>query len=135
VHVAIDTSGSISSVDVRDFLSEVKGIMDQFVDYRVTVWCFDTQTYTVWEFTPDNEDELENFVPEGGGGTLFECNWDMMKAEGIMPSTFIMFTDLYPGRSYGDPDYCDTVFLAKGNPNGQAPFGVTVHYEKQKIHA
>ena len=135
VHVAIDTSGSISATDIRDFLGEVKGIMDQFVDYRVTAWCFDTQTYTVWEFTPDNEDELENFEPEGGGGTFFECNWDMMKAEGIVPSTFIMFTDLYPGGGYGDPDYCDTVFLAKGNPHGQAPFGVTIHYEKQESNA
>lgn len=131
VHVAMDTSGSISATDIRDFLSEVKGIMDQFSDYKLTVWCFDTRTYTINEYTPDNEDELEEFEPEGGGGTLFECNWEMMKEEGILPSTFIMFTDLYPGNGYGDPDYCDTVFLAKGNPTGVAPFGVTIHYEKE----
>lgn len=135
VHIAIDTSGSISATDIRDFLSEVKGIMDQFSDYKLTVWCFDTRTYTIHEYTPDNEDELEEFVPEGGGGTLFECNWEMMKEEGILPSTFIMFTDLYPGHGYGDPDYCDTVFLAKGNPNGNAPFGVTIHYEKESKKA
>lgn len=130
VHIAIDTSGSITNDDIRDFLSEVKGIMDQFTDYKVTVWCFDTATYTIHEYTPDNEDELEEFESEGGGGTTFECNWEMMKENDILPSTFIMFTDLYPSGGYGDPDYCDTVFLAKGRPNHEAPFGVTIHYEK-----
>jgi len=130
VHIAIDTSGSISAQDIKVFLSEVKGIMDQFSDYKVTAWCFDTKTYTIHTFTPDTEDELEDFQPEGGGGTLFECNWEMMKEHGMIPSTFIMFTDLFPGNTYGDPDYCDTIFLAKGRPGHEAPFGVTVHYEE-----
>lgn len=128
VHVAIDTSGSITAQDIQAFLSEVNGIMEQFQDYELTVWCFDTCTYRMWKFTPDGADRIEDFEPEGGGGTLFECNWDMMKSEGILPSQFVMFTDGMPAAGWGDPNYADTVFVIKDNPNAQAPFGVTVHY-------
>ena len=130
VHVAIDTSGSIWEDDIRAFLAEVRGIMDQFSDFKIVAWCFDTKTYDIHEYTPDNEDEIEDFVVKGGGGTLFECNWDMMKEEDIIPDTFIVFTDGCPFGSWGDPDYADTIFLIKGNPNREAPFGVTVHYEQ-----
>lgn len=131
VHIAIDTSGSISQGDIRAFLSEVRGIMEQFSYFKVSVWCFDTTTYDIHEYTPDNEDEIEDFKVQGCGGTLFECNWEMMKKNDILPNTLILFTDLMPFGSYGDPDYCDTIFLSKGNPNKEAPFGITLHYEKQ----
>ena len=51
----------------------------------------------------------------GGGGTDFVCNWEMMKENDIEPDQFIMFTDGEPFRSWGDPDYCDTLFLIKNN--------------------
>lgn len=130
VHIAIDTSGSISSNDIMAFLSEVKGIMDQFSDFEITVWCFDTETYTVTKYDNYNSDELSEFECEGCGGTDYMCNWEMLKAEGIVPDTLILFTDGWPFGSWGDPDYCDTVFLIKDNPRAQAPFGATVHYEE-----
>ena len=42
-----------------------------------------------------------------------------------------MFTDGYPCGDWGDPDYCDTVFIIHDNPNTEAPFGVTAHYEDE----
>lgn len=130
VHIAIDTSGSISHADIKDFLGEVKGIMEQFGEFKIVVWCFDTKTYTVHEYTMDNEYDLDEFQPEGGGGTDFIVNWKMMQDNDIMPDTFIMFTDGYPYGSWGDPDYCDTVFVVKGNKTVTAPFGATVIYEE-----
>lgn len=130
VHIAIDTSGSISQADIAAFLGEVKGIMDQFADFEITVWCFDTLTHTVRTYDSYNSDELEQFAVEGGGGTDYECNWHMLKSEGIVPNTLILFTDGWPFGGWGDPDYCDTVFLIKDNPRAQAPFGTTVHYEE-----
>lgn len=129
---AIDTSGSISHEMIREFLSEIKGIMEQFAQFDIRVWCFDTSTYTVWRWTEDNCDEMDEFYPEGGGGTDFKVNWDMMKANDIEPDQFIMFTDGYPWDSWGDPDYQENmVFLISGN-KGQdivAPFGITLYYE------
>ena len=39
------------------------------------------------------------------------CNWNYMKDNGIEPKRFIMFTDGMPWDTWGDPDYCDTVFV------------------------
>ena len=43
---------------------------------------------------------------------------------------FIMFTDGYPWGSWGDENYCDTLFVVKGNERAESPFGQTVIYEK-----
>lgn len=128
LHIAVDTSGS-TYMDLPTFLGEIRGIMEQFSDFKVTIWCFDTKTYTVHEFTPDNVYDMDDFQIEGLGGTDFACNWKMMKEAGMIPETFLMFTDLEPFGSYGDPWYCDTIFLVRGNPGKEAPFGVTLHYE------
>jgi hypothetical protein len=58
------------------------------------------------------------------------ANWEYMKDIGLQPKKFIMFTDLYPGGEWGDADYCDTLFVGKGNDHTEAPFGQTVHYDK-----
>jgi len=42
----------------------------------------------------------------------------------------IMFTDGYPCGDWGDPDYCDTIFIDKGNTQAEPPFGQTIIYEK-----
>ena len=129
--LALDASGSISEEMCREFLSEVRGIMDQYKDFRIHLWTFDTAVFNPQIFTPDNADELEDYVLGSGGGTDFDCNWEYMKAEGIEPKKFIMFTDGYPYDSWGDPDYCDTVFLINNRyeRNIEAPFGLTVAYE------
>ena len=49
--IAMDASGSIGQDDATDFLSEVKGIMDQFGQYRIRIWSFDTAVYGYDEFT------------------------------------------------------------------------------------
>jgi predicted metal-dependent peptidase len=130
VAIAIDMSGSIGLEDARVFLSEVKGIMDQYEDFNVKIWCFDTEVYSYAEFSQDNSDELLNYEPKGGGGTEFMVNWDFMKEQGIEPKKFVMFTDGYPWGSWGDENYCDTLFIVKGNTSAEAPFGQTVIYEK-----
>jgi predicted metal-dependent peptidase len=129
--LALDASGSISEEMCREFLSEVRGIMDQYKDFTIHLWSFDTAVFNPQIFTPDNADELEDYVLGSGGGTDFDCNWEYMKAEGIEPKKFIMFTDGYPYDSWGDPDYCDTVFLINNRyeRNIEAPFGLTVAYE------
>jgi predicted metal-dependent peptidase len=131
VAISIDMSGSIGEEDATVFLSEIKGIMDQYEDFRINLWCFDTEIYNWKQITHDEAHELEEYVPEGGGGTDFEVNWTFMEENGIAPKKFIMFTDGYPCGGWGDEDYCDTIFIVKGNTQAQAPFGQTVIYEKE----
>ncbi len=130
VAISMDMSGSIGQEDAKIFLSEVKGILDQYEDFKVNLWCFDTEIYNHKEISQDNAYDLEDYEPQGGGGTMFEANWDFMKEQGIVPKKFIMFTDGYPCGSWGDEDYCDTIFIVRGNTGAEAPFGQTVIYEK-----
>lgn len=130
VCVSMDQSGSISSEDSKAFLTEIKGIMEQFDEYRVTVWCFDTEIYNMQTFTSDNIDDIMNYEPMGGGGTDFMCNWEFMKENNIEPKKFIMFTDGMPCGEWGEEEYCETVWIIKGNPNCEPPWGIWAHYEQ-----
>jgi len=132
VCVSIDASGSMSEGMLRDILSEVKGIMQSFDDFKLQVWSFDTEVYGHTVFTPDNIDEIDTWDLQGGGGTMFECNWEFMKENDIAPKFFIMFTDGYPGSGWGDEDYCDTLFVIHGNTTIEAPWGQTAYYELSK---
>lgn len=131
VAIAIDMSGSIGSEDATAFLSEIKGIMDQYEDFKINLWCFDTEIYNHQEVSQDNSHDLLEYEPQGGGGTDFDVNFQFMMDNDIQPKKFIMFTDGYPCGSWGPEDYCDTIFIVKGNTNAEAPFGQTVIYEKE----
>ena len=128
IAVSMDMSGSISDEQARDFLSEVKGIMDQYSSYKIDVWTFDTKVYNHVIYTEDNSEDIVNYEIYGGGGTMFDCVWNYMKENGIIPRKLIMFTDMYAFDSFGDPDYCDTIFINHGRPGFEAPFGITVPY-------
>lgn len=131
VSVCIDMSGSISDAMARDFLSEVKGIMEEYKDFKLDLWCFDTEIYNYQKFTGDTADEINDYKCMGGGGTDFDVNYQFMKDNDINPKKFIMFTDGYPCGSWGDEDYCDSLFIIHGNDSIIAPFGQTAHYESK----
>ena len=129
ISVGIDMSGSISDHQAKDFISEIKGIMDEYKDFKVNLWCFDTEVYNYAEFTGDNKDDLLTYEIKGGGGTDFEANWEFMKEQGITPKRFIMFTDGYPCGDWGDEDYCETLFVIHGNDTISPPFGQVAYYK------
>jgi predicted metal-dependent peptidase len=129
----IDSSGSMLDDMLRDLCSEVKGIMEQYTNFTLRLCFFDTDTYTIHEFDSSNIDEIHDIEIEGGGGTEFDCMFDRLKAEDIVPQKLIVFTDGYPWGSWGDEDYCDTLFIVHGAGYGGrtpvAPYGVTVQYK------
>lgn len=130
--VSIDMSGSIGDEQAKDFLSEIKGIMEEYKDFKIKVWCFDTEVYNEADFDGYNMDTFMDYEPTGGGGTEFMVNWEYMKEHQIQPKKFIMFTDGYPYGSWGDELYCDTVFIIHGNNTIVPPFGEYAYYEEVK---
>ena len=127
--VMVDMSGSISERQGRDFISEVKGIMETFEDYRIHIGCFDTEVYNMQMYTADNLEDISEYKLAGGGGTDFDCFFDFFKKEEIEPKKLVVFTDGYPGGSWGDPNYCDTVWVIHGDKNPNPPFGVWALYD------
>jgi len=128
VFVAIDASGSMTEEMLRDLLSEVKGICTTFRDFVVDVVTFDTEVYDHQRFTPENIDDIDKYPCNGGGGTAFEAVWEYLKRNGIEPHRLVVFTDGLPGGTWGDPDYCDTLFIIHTTKN-MPPFGIGVEYE------
>lgn len=132
VDVAIDMSGSISTKQAQAFLGEIAGMMESFDGYKVHVFCFDTEIYNPQDFTSENMDTVENYEPQGGGGTDFMAIFNYLKEQGRVPKRLIVFTDGYPCGSWGDPDYCDTTWIIHGDPNPNPPFGTYAIYDDHK---
>ena len=129
--IALDMSGSISHDLAREMLSETQGIMSQYADYEIHVICFDTKVYNHEVFTADDGRDIREYRLDGGGGTEFGVVFTFMEENDIVPDQMIMFTDGYPWGTWGNPDYCDTLFVIHGDKEHriQSPFGVTVHYD------
>lgn len=134
VVIGIDTSGSITDNDLKIFLSEIKGIMEAYDEYKIHVMGWDTAVHNTEIFTSDNLADIESFEPGGGGGTDPHCVWEWLQENNIEPKKLIMFTDYcFFGWSPDDvQDYCDTVWIIKGNRNAEPEFGVYAHYEDAK---
>ena len=132
VAISIDSSGSMQPQMLQDFLSEVKGITEEFDDYKIYLWCIDTKVYNFVTITPENVHELDTYEIMGNGGNTFEENWVFMRENDINPEMFIMFTDGYPCPNWcgpGDEEYCDTIFLLHSTTSIVAPFGETIYYD------
>ena len=132
VVVSIDMSGSISDKQAQAFLGEIAGMMSSFDGYKVHVFCFDTKWYNPQDFTSENMDSIEEYKPQGGGGTDFDVIFDYLKEIGNVPKRLIVFTDGYPCGSWGDPDYCDTTWIVHGDPDPKPPFGQCAVYDEHK---
>jgi predicted metal-dependent peptidase len=131
IAVAIDTSGSIVEAMLRDFLSEIQGIMDSFPAYKIHVFCFDTEVHNPAQYNSDNLDLITEYEPGGGGGTDFTAIYDYLKAEEIEPKRLVVFTDGYPFGSWGDENYTDTVWILHGTTSIVPPWGQFAYYEEQ----
>lgn len=134
IAVSIDASGSMGARMLKDFLGEVAGIMEQFPNYRIHVLSFDTEVYNPQQFDSENLDDITGYEIMGGGGTDFDCVFKYFKDNEIEPKRHIMFTDGYPNGSWGDEQYCDTVFIMHGTTSIVPPFGQYAYYEEESKH-
>jgi len=132
VAVMLDASGSISQDMLRDFLSEIQGIMDSFPSYKIHVVTFDTNCYNPAQYDSDNLDSMIDYEVSGGGGTDFDCIFTYLKDQEITPRRLIVFTDGYPFGSWGDAEYCDTTWILHGTTTIVPPWGTHAYYDESK---
>ena len=127
VDLLLDMSGSIGEKEIQIFFSEVAGIVSQYASFEIGVLCWDTQVYNYQTFTEENVNDLMDYEVAGGGGTDLSCVYEFFKEHEIVPAQAVVFTD---GEIYdwGDPDYCETLFIIKNHREVIAPYGETVMY-------
>lgn len=130
--VGIDTSGSISTTMLKDFVGELFFISRSFRSFKIQVFQYDTKVYGFKEFDQNNIHEMLEYEIKGGGGTCYNAAYDYFKKHNIKPKTYINMTDGYPCSGWGDEDYCRSIFLIHEqsaiDSKIKSPFGMTLYY-------
>lgn len=134
VAVGIDTSGSINEDMFRSFISEVYGIMEQFKNFELKFFCWDSRCYTMHTINSSNPEDILTVEFEGGGGNNgIEFVYDFMEEHDVTPDNLILFTDGYIFGSWGDePDYGVITVLWGDDNRNECPYGINVKYEPLK---
>ncbi len=123
VVVVLDTSGSVTHEELRDFLSEIDALKAQ-VRANVTLHACDDKLaaggpwrYAMWE-AMQLPDEIS-----GGGGTDFRPVFEWAAREHLRPDLLVYFTDAEGQFPEREPEY-PVVWLVKGK--ARTPFGVRI---------
>lgn len=121
--VAIDTSGSCIK-DLPKFFGELKGLVDTFGNYHITVLQADAAVdkVDVYDYNDNPLDPNVKIEISGGGGTDYGPVFEYIEKEGITPNFLIYIGDGYASLSYdkipsypvlwiltkdGNTDFCD----------------------------
>jgi predicted metal-dependent peptidase len=120
LHVALDTSGSITVAELSQFAAELDALKGQ-VRARVTVQVCDERLDPrgPWTFQPWQPIALPSALG-GGGGTSFVPVFEWFAARNVRPDLLLYFTDAdgqFPARA---PEF-PVIWLVKGR--GKVPWG------------
>jgi predicted metal-dependent peptidase len=132
IAIGIDTSGSIGSEELNQFLSEVKSICEEVSPEVIDLLYWDTHVAARETYTENELSGLtESTKPAGGGGTEPACVPKFMKKHNMTPECLLMLSDGYIGhQNASDWDISAPVlWCIKGNSRFEAPVGKTVHVE------
>ncbi len=118
--VALDTSGSITNEEMREFLSEANAIKGQ-VGARITLHACDEALTPngPWVFEPWEEIRLPESLA-GGGGTRFTPVFDWVARQDRQPDLLVYFTDAKGEFPEREPAY-PVLWLVKGK--AKVPWG------------
>ena len=123
VVVVLDTSGSISADEIREFMSEVDAIKGQ-VRARITLHACDAELAKdgPWDYEPWEEFTLPRDFT-GGGGTRFTPVFDWVQGRDRQPDLLVYFTDAEGEFPKQEPLY-PVLWLVKGK--SKIPWGQRV---------
>ena len=119
----IDTSGSMSSKELSDALTELKGVIDSYEGWEVTLISCDTSAHVIGHYSSEDGDDFTDVDKGlvGGGGTelssMIEYGNEEMEEQ---PNVTIIVTDGYiPAEPYENAISDDvpvlTVITEEGN--------------------
>jgi predicted metal-dependent peptidase len=131
VTIALDLSGSIGQAEMKDFISEIAGMCEQYADYKITICTWDCSCYFTGSFTGD--DGIEAIMQadfKGGGGTSPGCIWKWCEDNDHEPKQLLIFSDMFIDNSADSyADVYPTIWLSYKNPTAVAPHGELLHFD------
>lgn len=117
IAVAVDTSGSISNVELETMINHVFSILNQFREFTVDVWCCGSVVYeeTFMTFTSKNKQKLKDFTFKSDGGNDMRENFKFLRTryKGKKPDVFVCLSDFYDPLN-GDTETtspCPCIFM------------------------
>jgi predicted metal-dependent peptidase len=121
--VVVDTSGSISTAEISEFLSEINAIKGQ-LSARISLLACDAELAVdcPWIFEPWEEVSLPEKLT-GGGGTSFIPAFEWLGQQDMQPDLLVYFTDA-EGKFPEQEPAIDVLWLVKGK--NKVPFGARV---------
>ena len=126
--VAVDTSGSVGVNELKDFLSEVKGIAEEVNPEKVDLLYWDSAIAGHEEYTDTNVSNIiASTKPKGGGGTSPSCITKYLEEKHIEPECCIVLTDGHVGDDWGGNWPSPVLWVIVGGNDVMAAKGKTVH--------
>jgi len=125
--IAMDTSGSIGTQELTEFVSELVSICDTVQPEKIRVLWWDTDVHEEEIYTEFNGIERK-LSPKGGGGTDASCVSEYIMANKIICDACIVFTDGYFHTPKWDSSI-NTMWLVTENESCSVPHGTIVKQE------
>jgi len=123
--VGVDTSGSVSSVELSHFLGELNAIASSSGADSVTIITCDADIQNVVRY--EKGDQIETIECNGRGGTRVMPVFNYIAENGIKVDNFIYFSDMgifdYPEQDVGYP----ILWVSSDMKANDAPIGETTY--------
>jgi predicted metal-dependent peptidase len=121
--VVLDTSGSIQTQEMREFVTEIDAIKGQ-IRARITLQACDAELSPAgpWVYEPWEEFTLPTGI-RGGGGTRFTPVFEWLDRQGENPDLVVYFTDA-EGEFPKQEPHMPVLWLVKGR--AKVPWGQRV---------
>ena len=128
VKICIDTSGSISEIDLKYIIGQINDITKEY-KVESEIMCWDTVVQTAYSL--EDASEIMRKGLTGGGGTTVNCIFDYMDSKKcrIKPKVTLVFTDGFFSLDNIKPSwkkrYKDTIWVMTKDYNKDfiPPFG------------
>lgn len=132
ITIGIDTSGSIYADPeiLSQFLGEVNSILQDVMPERVNIVYCDAAVAGTDTFESGDSISASRFKPVGGGGTAFEPVFDWVEENAPETVAIVYLTDLM--GSFPKGCAYPTIWVCADQPEGEAPFGQTIHVDTKK---
>lgn len=136
VFIGFDVSGSFNDGLLRHVRHEVGGLMNQYDEFEVVLFCWSTHVGKVVRYTHKNASEINDYTIETSGGTDVFCVFNYLDSLDEKVDQLIIFTDGVFSSPATHKDwarkYKDTLWirLGGGKKLWQTPFGTTIEFDE-----
>jgi len=124
IAVGIDTSGSVSAKEFQEFIAEIRGITEQFMDFTLYLFFSDAEIHD--RITLSSNEEWPEQFPKKDGGTSFIPVINLVTEEYPQVSALVYLTDGAGSYPEYPPDYPVIWVL---NTNTELPWGQNIRME------